>query len=140
MSSSESLPTAADINQFDSLDERCAVKNFLGKTSDEAYAMFADNGLRFAEDLMWMAPRGLAFYLEPAIRYVMSSDATGDPSTFVSPLLGALAFRRTQNQLPASLIARMRDVASYIAANLAKFAIEPDEQRIQKYLAEILDD
>ena len=50
------LPTAEEINVFDSLDERCAVKNFLGKNQEQAHSLFRENFLRYQEDLMWMGP------------------------------------------------------------------------------------
>ena len=48
------LPTAADINVHDSLDEQHACQVFLGKSIDQAEALFRENGLFYQEDLMGM--------------------------------------------------------------------------------------
>ena len=59
------LPTAEEINVFDSLDERCAVKNFLGKDLDQAQALFREISLYYQEDLMWMGPKAFARNISP---------------------------------------------------------------------------
>ena len=41
------LPTSEEISVFDSLDERCAVKNFFGKNLEQARSLFAENFLRY---------------------------------------------------------------------------------------------
>lgn len=40
-------PTEQEINVFDSLDERCAVRSFLGKDADQAQALFRENFGRY---------------------------------------------------------------------------------------------
>jgi hypothetical protein len=72
------LPTASDINVFDSLDERSACEHFLGKTIEQAEAMFRDNAIRYQEDLMWMGPAAFRYYLPAFIAYIKSSSACGD--------------------------------------------------------------
>lgn len=72
------LPTEAEINIHDSLDERWAVKNFLGKTLEEAEAQFAENFLAYSEDLMCMGPRAFCFYIKAAISYLRSHSSRGD--------------------------------------------------------------
>ncbi|WP_435007341.1 hypothetical protein P12x_004665 [Tundrisphaera lichenicola] len=57
------LPSAEEINVFDSLDERAAVRRFLGKDLRQARELFRDNFLAYQEDLMRMGPRAFAFYL-----------------------------------------------------------------------------
>ncbi|WP_406699747.1 hypothetical protein V5E97_12895 [Singulisphaera sp. Ch08] len=79
------LPTAEEINVFDSLDERCAVKNFLGKDLEQARSLFAENFRHFQEDLMWMGPKAFAFYVPAAINYLLSEEAdnaAGEVSSF----------------------------------------------------------
>ena len=71
------LPTVEEINVFDSLDERSAVENFFGKDREQARSLFADNFLRYQEDLMWMGPKTFAFYLPAAIDYLLSDAADG---------------------------------------------------------------
>jgi hypothetical protein len=72
------LLTREEINVHDSLDERSACKNFLGKTLEEAEALFRENFFSSQEDLMWMGPVAFQFYVPAAISYVQSANAKGD--------------------------------------------------------------
>lgn len=67
------LPTREEINVYDSLDERVAVEHFLGRSLEEAEALFRENRLRYFEDLMWMGPIAFRFYVIAAIRYLTRS-------------------------------------------------------------------
>ena len=71
-----SLPTREDINVFDSLDERYACEHFLGKDLSEAQRLFADNFLVYDEDLSNMGPRAFRYYVQAAIAYIESEQAT----------------------------------------------------------------
>jgi hypothetical protein len=75
------LPTAADINVFDSLDERSAVEHFLGKDLAAAESMLRENFLYYQEDLLWMGRRAFEFYVQAAIRMGEAALATGDDDT-----------------------------------------------------------
>ena len=86
------LPTSDEINVFDSLDERCAVKNFLGKDLEQARSLFAENFLRYQEDLMWMGPKAFAFYVPAAISYLLSEEAD-NAADAVSSFCGLIEFR-----------------------------------------------
>jgi hypothetical protein len=69
------LPTAEEINVFDSLDERCAVENFLGKDLEQARSLFREDFRRYQEDLMFMGPLAFQFYVPAAIDYLLSEEA-----------------------------------------------------------------
>lgn len=86
------LPTESDINIFDSLDGRHAVAQFLGKYLSEAQQMFCDNFLSYSEDLLFMGPRAMRFYLQAALGYLLSQDANND-SDAASSFCGVLEFR-----------------------------------------------
>ena len=75
------LPSTADINQFDSLDERTAVEHFLGKDLAAAESMLRENFLHYQEDLIWMGRRAFAFYVRAAIRIGEEAIANGDEDT-----------------------------------------------------------
>src|SRR4051812_31482907 len=60
------------------LDERHAVEMFLGKTPEQAEAMFRENFLYYQEDLTYMRAPAFRFYLLPAIKYLLSNDASGN--------------------------------------------------------------
>ena len=72
------LPTRQEINVHDSLDEQSACEHFLGKTLEEAEALFRDNSLYYQEDLMFMGPIGFRFYVPALVNYIRSNAATGD--------------------------------------------------------------
>lgn len=87
------LPSEREINPDpDCLDGEYAVKMFLGKTLDQAEALFDDNGLSRQEDLMWMGPVGFVFYFPAALSYLKSPASAGD-SDFVSSMTGLLEWR-----------------------------------------------
>jgi hypothetical protein len=70
------LPSAEEINVFDSLDERSAVEHFLGKDLEQAEALFRED--HYWEDLMWMGPIAFRFYVSAAINYLLSDEAEND--------------------------------------------------------------
>ena len=64
------IPSHQDINVYDSLDERSACEHFLGKSLDEADALFRENWLYYQEDLMFMGISAFRFYVQAAIRFI----------------------------------------------------------------------
>jgi hypothetical protein len=86
------LPSADEINVFDSLDERSAVENFLGKSLAQARRLFCDDFLTYSEDLMWMGPEAFRFYVPAAIDYLRSTESDGD-SVAASSFCGLIEFR-----------------------------------------------
>jgi hypothetical protein len=72
------LPTAEEISVFDSLDERWAVKHFLGKDLEQAQALFRENFLYYQEALMHMGPKAFRFYVQAAIKYLLSVESDGN--------------------------------------------------------------
>ena len=64
-----SLPRKEDINVYDSLDERSAVKNFYGKALEEIYERLFDEYESLQEDLAFMGPVGFAYYAQAWERF-----------------------------------------------------------------------
>ncbi len=95
------IPSRADIDVHGSPDEAFAVRNFLGKSLDEAEALFRENSIYYQEDLLSMGPVAFRFYVRAAIRYVRSAHADGD-SDIINCLAGILSFR--QEHYPADLV------------------------------------
>lgn len=84
------LPTESEINPIpDDLDGQVAVKHFLGKTVQDAVAMFADNSLVYQEDLMWMGPKAFCFYLPAVLKHFRQES---DPD-LVASIASVLEFR-----------------------------------------------
>lgn len=72
-------PTSAEINVHDSLDERWAVGNFLGKTLEQAEELFRESAITYQEDLMFMGPVAFRFYVPAYVNYLRSKASSGDP-------------------------------------------------------------
>lgn len=118
-----SLPTESDINVYDSLDERCAVKNFLGKGLDAAEALFRENALYYMEDLMSMGPVAFGFYVQAAIRYLLSPAAIHDCSA-VSLFYWTVRFRQdNEPELIAELAPALRGAVSEILSNFEQYDV-----------------
>jgi hypothetical protein len=86
-------PTAAEINPIpESLDGKCAVENFEGKSLVQAEKLFAENGLYYSGNLLWMGPIGFMFYFKAALAYLKSEVSLGDPD-FLNLMIGTLELR-----------------------------------------------
>lgn len=72
------LPTLAEINVYDSLDERWAADNFLGKTLEQAEELFRESAMTYQEDLMHMGPVAFRFYVLAFVNYLRSAASSGD--------------------------------------------------------------
>ena len=81
------LPTESEINPIpDDLDGQVAVRHFLGKSVQDAVALFADNSLIYQEDLMWMGPKAFCFYL-PAVLEHFRQESDPDLVSFIASVL-----------------------------------------------------
>ena len=61
------LPSLQDINVHDSLDERSAVRNFLGKTQDDIYRELKEcigDGVSLTESFYYLGPIAFAYYVQ----------------------------------------------------------------------------
>ncbi len=130
------IPSAESLVEFDGPDDRTVLEHFLGKSQAEAYEMFGTAGHRYTEDLMWMAPQGFEFYLEPAVWYAESAHSARDWE-FVSGLLTSVAHQVTHGALsPASAELASR-LAEYVGQHLAKFEFGEGNDYVLGRLAEI---
>lgn len=67
------IPKEQEINPFpEDLDGQAAVRNFLGKSVDDAELMFREQSDFYGEDLMFMGPVAFRYYIPAACRYVRS--------------------------------------------------------------------
>lgn len=61
------LPALQDINVYDSLDERAAVRDFLGKTQDDIYHELKEcigDGVSLTESFYYLGPVAFAYYVQ----------------------------------------------------------------------------
>lgn len=122
-----SIPTREDINVYDSLDERVACQNFLGKNLDEAEALFRENSLYYQEGLMWMGPVAFRYYLTAIIRYIESDACRGDSMlifAFVSLLEFKLQYDR--EELPPVAL-QLASACDFILEHYGRYAFSPDD-------------
>jgi len=122
------LPTRADINVHDSLDERAACDNFLGKTLEEAEALFAENALYYQEALMHMGPAAFRFYVEAAIRYIRATHDDAMVFAFAGVLECRLEFDRPEMVPIAS---RLAAICRYILEHSAECGIPQTRAEIE---------
>ncbi len=127
--STERLPTAQEIAD-DSLDGRCAIEHFHGKTLAEAEELFAEGiPLSYTEDLMWMEPVGFRFYIRAAIRYCLSERATGE-SDLINGLAGTVSFwheHRPDELIPCARL--LGDFCSAVIAQFDRYDADPEIYR-----------
>lgn len=120
---SDGLPSAEEINIYDTLDERCAVEHFLGKDLGEAEALFNENSLHYQEDLMFMGHRAFCFYVRAAINYLKSDSSCGD-SDMANTFCGLLEYRLDYESVELSPVkSELRAAVDYILSNFAKYEI-----------------
>ena len=120
------LPTAKEINPYDDLDGQVACKNFLGKSLDEAEALFRENSTCYQEDLMWMGPVAFRFYVPALIHYIQSESATGD-SDIINCFAGLLEFRLEHEAAELVPIAeQLASVCSYVVQYYNRFDLTPE--------------
>jgi hypothetical protein len=120
------IPKIDDINVHDSLDERVAVKRFLGKDLEEAEALFRKNFLGNSEWLMWMGPRAFCYYVQSAISYIRSDTAAGNsdaPGCLASCLEMQLEWHRSEL---LSIALSLSELCDYVIDNYPKFEIDQE--------------
>lgn len=91
------LPSESDFIVHGDLDERDACAHFLGKTLEEAEALFRESSVGAAQDSMWMGPVAFEYYLPAALAYLRSPESAED-SDILNALYGTLAFRIENDQ------------------------------------------
>jgi hypothetical protein len=132
------LPTERDINVYDSLDERTAVKNFLGKTLQQAEEMFRNGGSQlYTEDLMWMGPNAFCYYVRAAVDCLKSDASAGDwymLCGFCTAVEYQLKYYRPAIETSVPLL---REALAYVLSSWAKFGPDiPDESELlERYRA-----
>lgn len=120
------LPSAKEISPYDDLDGRRACDHFLGKTIEEAEALFRQNPEYYQDDLLWMGPAAFRYYVQAAIRFIRSPDAA-EESDFINGFESTLRLRLEQepDEL-APLAEKLCDVCIYIIEHYESFDLEPE--------------
>jgi hypothetical protein len=114
------VPNKADWGEIDprDLDGQWAFDQFLGKSFDDAEALFATNALYYSEALPSMPPIPFNFYAPAFAKYILSGKARGDAD-------GASSFLRTlawilENQpelVDSEVLETLLRAAEHVATN-----------------------
>lgn len=121
------LPTAEEINPPPGdLDGRWAVEHFLGKSLEQAEALFRENSLHYQEDLMFMGAPAFRFYVHAAISYILSCAATDD-SDIIHCLAGILEHRLEFGAEELVAVAQpLEFICAYVLRNYDRFDLRPE--------------
>jgi hypothetical protein len=109
-----SIPTREQINPYDDLDGREACDHFLGKSLEQAEALFRENGDYYGGNLMWMGPVAFRFYVQAAIWHIKNESEPRRLEiipAFVSALEHRLEFEQAEL---VPIAAKLAEVCSYI--------------------------
>ena len=110
------IPTEADWrSERWCLDAEHAYWNFVGKSHDEAVALFKDNAIRYQEDVVFMPSACFPFYCRAYMAYLMSPDSKNDSdgaSCFFTLVDCRLDEIRADKTLKAEVIACLKHIAT----------------------------
>lgn len=108
------------------LDGKRAEKHFLGKTLEDAEALFRENSRVYQEDLMFMRASAFRYYVQAAISYIQSEAADDDSCTihcFAGLLEHRLEFEAQELVAVAPLLA---STCRYVLEHYNRFTITPE--------------
>lgn len=108
-----------------SLDAKWALKNFLGKTQEEAREMCRGNS-SVTEDFTYMAAPGLCYYLPAALSYLESDDST-DNWDFAHGLMCALSSQVGIFGMRGEPLLLINQVADYCDKHREKFDLTAED-------------
>jgi hypothetical protein len=117
------------------LDEEVLLKNFLGKTDNNALQMFQQNPA-VTEDFAYMRPSGLLYYLPAVLTYLKSAESSANWE-FASGLLCALSIQFGIHKVGGPALSLMQQIAEYCRSNRAKFDFD-DQDLTSDYMVTIL--
>lgn len=87
------IPSKEEINPCaDCLDGQWAVGHYLGKSLEEAEALFIENDIYYAGDLLWMGATAFTYYFKAALAYLKREECH-EASDFVNTIISTLDSR-----------------------------------------------
>src|SRR5262245_45941503 len=99
-----------------SLDQKWALKNFLGKTQHEAVELCKNSAV--TEDFTYMSSTGLCYYLPAALSYLKSEECSWE---FAHGLMCALSTQVAIFGMSGEPLALIRQIADYCEEHREKF-------------------
>jgi hypothetical protein len=107
------------------LDQKWALKNFLGKTREEARDLCRQSSA-VTEDFTYMAASGLCYYLPAALSYLESDDSTGDWD-FAHGLMCALSSQVDIFGMRGEPLVLIKQVSEYCDSHREKFDLTSED-------------
>ncbi len=118
------------------LDTEWMLKNFLGKTKEEAIELMNSTG-RISEDFTYMATDGLRFYLEAALEYLKGDSVATEEWDFPSGLLCSLMCQVKYSNVDPSMLPLIKEVANYCKHHTKKLGLDESCELYQSYIKSI---
>lgn len=137
------LPRKADINVFDTLDEQCAERHFLGRTREEIHELLQEKYVSLYEDLAAMGPVAFAYYA-PAWEQLFGAFADIEQTDDVAEwTLSIISIRciSLEGETPGSIAAmnRMLDCCELYYNSPARRKYYADQARLYGYAEFLID-
>ncbi len=130
-------PDETNIVDGPGLDEDHAKSNWLGKSLDDAFAMFsADWNHCYTEDFMYLSDVAVRYYLPAAIAYAASDRSIGD-YLFMGFMGSALAFRLEEHSLLPETVELARKFAVVVLSSLAKYDLDREEPSLRSWVNQL---
>lgn len=118
-------------------DQAWLLKDFLGKSQEEARALYEARPYDITEYFMWMTPEGLRFYLPPFLDY-LQSEAGKRSWEAASGILCSLSIQIEQHpQLPQDVLSLAKQICAYVKQNCKRFGIDPHDELYRECLKTI---
>jgi hypothetical protein len=134
------VPTAVELVGLPplTLDAEWVLKNFLGKTVEDALSMI-QLGTSVTEDFAYMTSEGIAYYLPAAFQYLCSDDSQDDWE-FAHGLLCSLYCLIEIEELTGPGLPILNEVTEYCYRNRRKFELDGEEDLSGEYFRVIRKD
>jgi hypothetical protein len=118
------------------LDTEHMLKNFLGRTKEDAIELMKKNG-GSSEDFSYMSATGLRFYLEAALDYLKGDEVANEVWDFPTGLLCSLMCQVKYSNVDASVLPLIKEVGEYCKNHTAKLDLDDDCPLFQGYIKSI---
>lgn len=120
------------------LDTEWMLKNFLGKTKEEAIDLMKSSG-GISEDFAYMSGDGLRFYLEAALDYLKGDDVANEEWDFPNGLLCSLMCQVKYFDVDSSVLPLIKEVCEYCKNHTEKLGLEAGCSLYQGYIKSVED-
>jgi len=119
------LPTEADINVHDTIDEKWAVKEYLGKTIEEIETrLCTSHAIDVTEELSGIGLKAFCFYITALVRYLKSDSSIGD-SGVIDGFCGMVEWRLRNAREIKKCWPTLLDATDFVIEHIEKYDLIP---------------